>query len=63
MNKCSHGDGATVEVCGIPVDPCIYKEIETHHGCTVHIMQCVTCGHIEIAWEREATDENNDRDA
>ena len=63
MNKCSHGDGATVDVCGIPVDPCIYKEIETHHGCTVHIMQCVTCGHIESAWEREATDENNDRDA
>jgi len=53
MNKCSHGDGVTVEVGGIPVDPCVYKEVETHHNCTVHVMKCVNCGHVEIEWEKE----------
>jgi len=33
------------------LDPCVYKEIETHHNCTVHILKCKKCGHIEITWE------------
>lgn len=56
--RCVHGDGVTVEVGGIPVDPCVYKEVETHHNCTVHVMECIHCGHIEIEWESE--DKNGD---
>lgn len=40
------------------VDPCIYEEIETVEHCTVHILRCSKCGHIEIMWEREKDDES-----
>ena len=33
------------------LDPCVYQEIETHTNCTVHVMKCKKCGHIEILWE------------
>ena len=36
------------------LDPCLYDEIETVRHCTVHVMRCVRCGHIEISWERES---------
>ena len=58
--RCTHGDGVTVEVGGVPVDPCVYKEVETHHNCTVHILKCERCGHIEIEWEQQ--DERLDRE-
>lgn len=40
------------------VDPCIYEEIDTVEHCTVHILRCSKCGHIEIMWEREKDDES-----
>lgn len=58
MAKCTHGEGVTVEVGGVPVDPCIYQEIETHRNVTVHVMRCVRCGHIEIEWSKEDDDDS-----
>lgn len=56
--RCAHGDGVTVKVGGVPVDPCIYRAIETHYNCKVHILKCVRCGHIEIEWERQENTED-----
>ena len=36
---------------GIEVDPHMYEEIETHYNCTVHVLRCKECGHIEIEWD------------
>lgn len=49
--KCSWGDGASVEILGHEVDPCVYQEVETHRGVTVHVLKCKKCGHVEITWE------------
>lgn len=38
---------------GIEIDPHCYEEIETHENCTVHVLKCKECGHIEIEWEKE----------
>lgn len=54
MSKCTWGDGITIKPDGVnEIDPCLYEEVETIEHCTVHVMQCVRCGHIEIMWERE----------
>lgn len=47
------GDIENMTIGGIEVDPCIYEEIETIEHCTVHVLKCMKCGHIEIEWERE----------
>ena len=39
------------------LDPCLYEEIETHENCTVHVLRCKRCGHIEIEWERNEENE------
>lgn len=58
MSKCQFPDGLTIKPDGIhELDPCLYTEIETIHHCTVHVLKCMTCGHIEIEWEREAQDD------
>ena len=54
--RCQLPEGLTFKPDGVnEVDPCLYEEIETVRHCTVHVMQCVRCGHIEISWEREST--------
>ena len=55
--RCSHGDGVTVSIAGVPVDPCVYKEIQTFRNVTVHILRCKRCGHTEIEWERQENTE------
>lgn len=56
--RCSMPDGMIVrlDVAGgmagdVELDPCLYEEIETIEHCTVHILRCTRCGHIEIEWE------------
>lgn len=52
--RCSFGDGVTIKPDGIhEVDPCVYEEVETVKHCTVHVMRCKRCGHMEFMWERE----------
>lgn len=51
--RCNHGDGVTVSIGGIPVDPCVYREIQTFRNVTVHVYKCVNCGKLETEWERQ----------
>ena len=52
MDKCNF-NGFSYKPDGIhELDPCIYEEIETIENCTVHILKCKKCGHIEIMWNR-----------
>ena len=56
--KCQFPDGVIVRPDGInELDPCLYEEIEIVRHCTVHVLQCQRCGHIEIEWERETDSE------
>ena len=54
--KCSLPDGMEARIDGHDIDPCLYEEVETIEHCTVHVLQCTKCGHIEIMWERENDD-------
>jgi len=54
--KCSYPDGMEARIDGHEIDPFLYEEIETIEHCTVHVLQCKKCGHIEIMWEREQDD-------
>lgn len=45
--------GVSASIGGYPVDNCLYEEIERIPNCTVSVLQCTRCGHIEIEWERE----------
>ena len=61
-HKCTFCDGNT-EITVRPdgrneLDPCLYQEIETYENVTVHILQCVRCGHVMVEWERQ--DNTND---
>lgn len=58
MAKCAHGDGVTVKIGDIEVDPCIYREVQTMKNVTVRILKCSDCGHIEIEWERQENTED-----
>lgn len=40
-------------------DPCLYQEVETIEHCTVHVLRCKRCGHIEIEWEPEKNADDN----
>lgn len=51
--RCNHGDGVTVKIAGIPVDPCVYEEVEAYRNVTVRVLKCKRCGHTEIEWERQ----------
>ena len=53
MAECSHGDGVTVSIGGVPIDPCVYKEIQTFKNVTVHVYKCVNCGKLETERERQ----------
>lgn len=50
MKKC--GDDITIKIGDIEFDTCDYEEIEVIENCTVHILKCRKCGHIEIEWEK-----------
>ena len=49
--KCN--PGYEVKIGDIPVDPCVYEEIEVHSNVTVEVWRCKNCGHIEIVWRRQ----------
>lgn len=52
MDKCQ--SPVEIRPDGInPLDPCVYEEVETHRNCTVHVLRCEKCGHIEIEWEKQ----------
>lgn len=55
---CGNGIRVTTQD-GIEIDPHLYEEIETHYNCTVHVLRCKECGHIEIEWDH-AEKENDD---
>ena len=58
-HKCAFGDGISVKPDGVnELDPCLYEEIEAYENVTVHILQCVRCGHVMVEWERQ--DNTND---
>ncbi len=59
MNRCRFPDGVVIKPDGVnELDPCLYEEIETVEHCTVHILRCQRCGHVEIEWEREQPDDS-----
>ncbi len=59
MNRCRFPDGVVIKPDGVnELDSCLYEEIETVEHCTVHILRCQRCGHIEIEWEREQPDDS-----
>ena len=53
MSKCSFEHGVEMKIAGIPVDPCIYEDIEIWHNVTVIVSRCKKCGHIELSWIRQ----------
>lgn len=54
MPKCQFPPGITIKPDGVhELDPCQYQQIEEHHGCTVRVLRCKKCGHIEIEWEED----------
>lgn len=63
MNKCTFGEGIIFKPDGVhELDPCVYEETETIHHATVHVLKCKYCGHIEITWSRESTDEEDEEE-
>jgi hypothetical protein len=59
VNRCRFPDGVVIKPDGVnELDPCLYEEIETVEHCTVHILRCQRCGHVEIEWEREQPDDS-----
>ena len=55
--KCEKLDDELIglNIAGVDVDPCVYEEVETIENCTVHILRCKKCGHVEVEWERNDT--------
>lgn len=61
--RCQFPDGVTIRPDGVnELDPCFYEEIETVKHCTVHVLRCQRCGHIEIEWERESTSDPDEEE-
>ena len=54
---CKHQDGNITNMFGIPVDPCVYKDVEMYKNVTVIISKCINCGAIEIGWKRQVDTE------
>ena len=55
MPKCQFPPGIAIKPDGVhELDPCQYQQIEDHRGCTVRVLRCKKCGHIEIEWEKDA---------
>lgn len=59
MTKCSHGDGITVKPDGVnELDPCRYREVQVLKNVTLHVLECMKCGHIELEYEKQADTED-----
>lgn len=56
--RCNHGKGDIVKIAGVPVDPCVYEEVEAYRNVTVRVLKCKRCGHTEIEWERQEDTED-----
>ena len=55
---CEHRNGSISNILGIPVDPCVYKDIEVYKNVTVFVSKCIHCGTIDIRWmKQEDTEE------
>ncbi len=50
MNKCSHGDGVTVQVNGVPVDACVFEDVKKYRNVTVIVIKCKYCERVSHAW-------------
>ena len=70
MANCSHGDGVTVSIGGVPVDPCVYEDVfvnknatinvgdgKIYRNVTVIISKCIHCGHEDWSWIRQENTE------
>ena len=54
--RCQFPNGMIVRPDGVhELDPCIYEEVEVGPHCTVHVLRCKRCGHMEIEWDRETS--------
>lgn len=54
--RCQFPNGMIVRPDGVhELDPCIYEEVEVVPHCTVHVLRCKRCSHMEIEWERETS--------
>ena len=57
--RCSHGEGITVKPDGVnELDPCRYREVQVLKNVTIHVLECVYCGHIELEFERQENTED-----
>lgn len=50
---CNHKDGSISSILGIPVDPCVYKDVESYKNVTVIVSRCINCGNIDIRWKKQ----------
>ena len=50
---CEHQNGSISNILGIPVDPCVYKDIEVYKNVTVIVSKCIHCGAMNISWKRQ----------
>lgn len=49
-----------MKIGDIPLDPCVYEEIEVHRNVTVEVWRCKNCGHIELVWHRQENTEDEE---
>lgn len=47
---CEHQNGDVTRLFGVPVDPCVYEEIERYANATVIVQRCVKCGQTAVRW-------------
>lgn len=57
---CKHQNGSVSSMFGIPVDPCVYKDIEVYKNVTVIISKCINCGAIDVSWKRQEDTEETE---
>lgn len=52
MHKCGEGKGdVRIFPDGVnELDQCQYELMERHTNCTVEVLRCKVCGHIDILW-------------
>ena len=55
---CKHQNGSISSMFGIPVDPCVYEQIEAYKNVTVIVSRCIHCGNIDISWKRQEDTED-----
>ena len=55
---CKHQNGSISSMFGIPVDPCVYEQIEAYKNVTVIVSKCIYCGAIDISWKKQEDTES-----